>query len=305
VEDGDQQLLGRTIGVTNADKVLFPEDGITKGELIEYQVRVADVAFRYIEDRPIALKRFPDGLGGEGFFQKARAAHYPAWVGSVEVGKRGGGTTDNVVASEPAVLPFLAQQGTVELHTWLSHADDLDHPDQLVIDLDPPGDDVDAARRATRRVREVLDELELPSLLKTSGSKGYHVHVLLDGSVRGDDARRLGAEVADLLARRHPDELTDEHRKDARRGRVLVDHFRNGFAQTVVAPYSPRARPGAPVSTPIDWSELGDVDPRRFTVGNLFRRLGQRDDPWAAGWGQGTDLTAARSRLDELLAEVG
>jgi bifunctional non-homologous end joining protein LigD len=306
LRDGRQRLHGREVDVSSVDKVMFPDDGITKGELVGYYERVAETMFPYLDDRPVALKRHPDGLDQQGFFQKNASGHFPDWIGRVRVDKRGGGTTDNVVVTEPAVLVYLADQGTIEFHAWLARADALDRADQLVFDLDPPGDDVDAARASARRVRDVLDELELPHLLKTSGSKGYHVHVLVDRDA-DVDARGFAADVARLLSRRHPETLTDEQRKDARRGRVLVDWFRNGFGQTVVAPYSVRARPGAPVSTPIEWRELGDVDPQRFTLRNVFRRLGQRRDPWAAAWtsaaGGGIPLVQARERLDHLLAE--
>lgn len=307
LEDGRQQLHGRDIDVSSVDKMLFPDDGITKGELVDYYARIAEVMFPYLVDRPVALKRFPDGLGAEGFFQKNVSRHFPSWLGRVAVDKRGGGSSEQIVVNEPAAVVYLADQGTIELHPWLARADALDRADQLVFDLDPPGEDVAAARSATRRVRDVLDELELSHLLKTSGSKGYHVHVLIDRDAEVD-AADFAADVARLLASRHPDELTDEQRKDARRGRVLVDHFRNRFGQMVVAPYSVRARPGAPVSTPIDWDELGRTDPQRFTIRNLFRRLAQRDDPWAETWrqaaGSGIPLAEARARLDQRLARV-
>ena len=306
LREGRQSLHGRDIDVSSVGRVMFPEDGITKGELIAYYDRIAETMLPYLVNRPIALKRYPDGLAAPGFFQKAAAAYFPDWIGRVHVDKRGGGTIDNLVATEPATFVYLANQNTIELHGWLTRADQLERADQLVFDLDPPGEDIDAARNAARRVRDLLDELELHHLLKTSGSKGYHVHVLIDRSV-AVDAPRFAADVAGLLAARHPRELTDQHRKDARRGRVLIDHFRNGFGQTVVAPYSVRARPGAPVSTPIDWRELASVDPQSFTLRNLFRRLGQKEDPWAAGWqhahGGGVPLSDARARLDDLLDE--
>jgi bifunctional non-homologous end joining protein LigD len=304
---GTQQLHGRDIDVSSVDRVLFPDVGLTKGELVAYYDRIAATMFPYVADRPVALKRFPRGIDAPGFFQKNAGTHFPDWIGRVRVDKRGGGSTDTVVITEPAAIVYLADQGTVELHSWLTRRDQLDRPDQLVFDLDPPGEDIEAARTATRRVGSVLDELALPHLLKTSGSKGYHVHVLVDRDTEVD-VPRFAADVAGLLAARHPGELTTEIRKDARRGRVLVDHVRNRFGQTVAAPYSVRARPGAPISTPIDWRELGTTDPQRFTVRNVFRRLGQREDPWAAAWrdaaGAGTSLVEARARLDELLADV-
>jgi bifunctional non-homologous end joining protein LigD len=302
VKAGRHDLLGRTIEVSSVDRVMV--GGLTKGDLVDYYARIAPTMFRYLEDRPIAIRRYPEGAAGEGFFQKQIAPHFPDWVGHVEAPKRGG-VTDTIVVSEPAVIAYLANLNAIEIHGWLATADALDHPDQIVFDLDPPAGDIDGARRATRRVREVLDELGLPSLVKTSGSAGYHVHVLLDGSDHVDVTRAFAADVAEVLAARYPDEVTGAHRKAQRHGRVLIDHFRNNYAQTVAAPYSVRARDGAPVSTPIDWDELGRVDPRTYTVTNIFRRLGQRDDPWAVPWGSVTDLGGARAELDDLLAELG
>ena len=301
---GERRIHGRTLELSNVDKVLFPDDGITKGELIEYHERIAEVMLPHLQGRPVAIKRLPDGLGGTSFFQKEAGSHFPDWVGTVDVPKRKGGTTAHIVVEEAATLPYLANLGTIELHSWTSRRDDLERPDQLVFDLDPPDDRPDAARAASHRVREVLDELGLDTLLKTSGSKGYHVHVPLDRSADFEVARRFAADVARVVAGRHPDDLTDEQRKSARRGRVFVDHLRNAYGQTAVAPYSVRARPGAPVATPIEWRELDDLDPGRYDLRNLFRRLGQREDPWRDAWHDGHALAAARDTLSELLQQI-
>jgi bifunctional non-homologous end joining protein LigD len=304
LREGTAELLGRRFEVTSTDRVIFPDIGLTKGGFIDHQRRIAEVAFPHLEGRPVAMKRYPEGLEGEGFFQKRAEPHLPDWIERVDIPKREGGSLEHVVVNEPAVLPYLANQGVLELHPWLSTADDLEHPDQLVFDLDPPEDDVDAARDASRRVGDVLEELGLSTRLKTSGSAGYHVHVLLDRSEDADTARVFAADVAKLLSRRHPDTLTDQARRAARRGRVLVDYLRNGYGQTVVAPYSVRARPGAPIATPIAWDELGEVDPQRYTVGNIFRRLAQLDgDPWVSDQVRPVGLADARDRLDAALAE--
>jgi len=304
-DDGEYEIHGRTLGLSSLDKVLFPDPGITKGELIDYHERIAEVLLPHLRGRPVAIKRLPDGLDGASFFQKSVASHFPPWVGSVEVPKRQGGTIEHIVVSEPATLSYLANLAAIELHAWTSRTDDLERPDQLVFDLDPPADGLDAARDAARRVKEVLDELGLPTLLKTSGSKGYHVHVAL---ARRDDfevVRPFAADVARVVAARDPRRFTVEQRKDARRGRVFIDHLRNAYGQTAIAPYSVRARPGAPVATPIDWDELHDVEPARYGVRNVFRRLGQREDPWHAAWDRGQDLTSARDTLDALLEDAG
>lgn len=282
MDAGRQEFFGHAIDVSSVDRTVFPDTGTTKGEVVSYYARIAEMMLPHLLGRPVAVKRYPDGLSGEGFFQKNAGSHYPDWLRRQPIPKRDGGTLDHVVIDEPAAIVYLANQGTIEFHPWLSEAADLERPVEMIFDLDPPaGAAVEVVRAATRHVRELLDELEAPSRLKTSGSAGFHVHVPLDGAAVWETTSDLARRIAMSLAERHPDELTAHHRKRDRGDRVFVDWLRNGYGQTSVAAYSIRARPGAPVATPIDWAELGDLEPRSYTVTNLFRRLGQRDDPWA------------------------
>jgi bifunctional non-homologous end joining protein LigD len=300
MRDGTQELFGRAIDVSSVDKLFFPGEGLTKGDLLDYYVRSAELVLAHADGRPLAFKRHPDGLAGHGFFQKNAGEHFPAWIHRQQVPKREGGELDHVVLDEPATVVYLADQGTIELHPWLATADDLEAPVELVLDLDPPDDgDPAAVRRAARLVRGVLDDLEVAARLKTSGSRGFHLHVPLDGSSEWDAARATARDLATLAAERHPDELTVAQRKDRRGGRVFVDWLRNAYGQTSVAAYSVRALPGAPVATPIEWDELGGTEPRRWTIGNLFRRLGQRDDPWATPLAPVAAATL-RARLEAL-----
>jgi bifunctional non-homologous end joining protein LigD len=277
------RCFGRDIEVTNADRLVFPAAGITKGQLVRYYVRIAETMLPHLHGRPVALKRYPRGLAGDGFFQKNAGPHYPGWIRRDRIPKREGGTLDHVVVDEPATLVYLANQGTIEFHPWLARADDLEHPVEIVFDLDPPpAAPVAVVRAAARQLRALLDELDLPHRLKTSGSAGYHIHLPLDGSADWQAVGRVADRLATTLVARYPDALTTRRRKAARGERVLLDWFRTGYGQTSVAAYSVRARPGAPVATPIGWDELGRVAPRTYGVRNLFRRLGQRDDPWAA-----------------------
>jgi bifunctional non-homologous end joining protein LigD len=282
MDAGRHELFGRAIDVSSVDRVVFPEAGITKGELLDYYSRVAERMLPHLAGRPIAVKRYPQGLDGDGFFQKNASPHYPDWIRREEAPKREGGTLDQVVVDEPATIVYLANQGAIELHPWLAEADDLERPVEMIFDLDPPaGAPVEVVRDSARHVRSLLDELAIPCRLKTSGSAGFHVHVTLDGTATWRTVRPLARAIADAVASRHPDELTTSHRLQGRAGRVFLDWLRNGYGQTSVAAYSVRAHPGAPVATPIDWSELARAEPRRFGVKNLFRRLGQRADPWA------------------------
>lgn len=304
MDDGPQDIFGRTIDVSNTAKVLFPTDGITKGKVVAYYARVAETMLAHVRGRPVALRRYPDGLDSQGFFQKRAGGHFPGWIRRHEVPRREDGTVQHVVIEEPATIVYLADQGTLEFHPWLSSASAVEHPDEMIFDLDPPDDDTDAAREAARLVRDALSRIGLDSRVKTTGSAGYHVHVRLDGSADFAATRPVAAGIAGDLAARYPDRLTDRQRKDRRAQRVFVDYLRNGYGQTAVAPYSLRARPGAPVATPLEWSELGRAGPRRYTIANLFRRLGQRDDPWRGGDG-GQGLAQARKALDALAGDAG
>lgn len=288
---------GRQVEIGNPGKVLFPGDGITKADLAGYYGRVAGVQFPHVEGRPVTMHRFPDGIGAEGFYQQHVPDHFPEWIERVTL-SGGGGDVTRVVAGDPATFVYLASQGCITPHVWLASADRPEHPDRLVLDLDPPeGEGAAPVRRAARLVGGLLgDELGLECRLMTTGSKGYHVVVPLDRSHRFDPVRGFARRCARLLAERHPGEVTVERRLEDRRGRVFLDWLRNARGQTTVAPYAVRALPGAPVAAPIDWEELSGTDPGTYRIGNLFRRLGQRDDPWAAPI-RPADLDAASGRL--------
>ena len=273
-----------TVETSNEDKVLFPDDGITKGELIDYYERVAPVMLPHLRDRPLTMQRFPDGIDAGGFYHKDAPAYFPEWVDRAPLPKQDGGTVDYVVCGNAATLAFLADQACITPHVWLGRRDAPHRPDRIVIDLDPSGDDFEAVRAAARWTLELLEELGLRVFLQLTGSRGIHVVAPIRRDTAFDEARGFARAAARLLADRHPGELTIEHRKRERGDRVYLDTGRNAWGQTMVAPYAARARPGAPVATPIEVAELEDagLDPRAHTIRSLFDRLGGRADPWHA-----------------------
>jgi bifunctional non-homologous end joining protein LigD len=298
---------GIRVELSHTDKVLFPgADEITKGDLIEYYAQMADRMLPYLRERPIAMARYPDGIAGPRIFQKNAPGYFPEWITRAEV-KKQDGVLHHVICDKPATLVYLANQACIELHVFLSRVGRLDHPDQLVFDLDPPGtDQFGQVRLAALRLRELLaDELGLTPFVKTTGGRGMHVHVPLDGRDDFDAVRGFARQAGALLAARNPDLVTIEQRRD-KRGRLLyVDIMRDAYAQTVVAPYVVRARPGAPVAVPLRWDEVADsgLEPGRFTLRTIGRRLAgldQPDDPWAGLTRRRYNLTQARKRLDEL-----
>lgn len=286
--------------ISRPDKVLFPDDGITKAELAGYYRTVARRMLPHLRERPLMLERFPDGIGGHGFMQKDVPGHFPDWVHRVELPKEDG-TVTYPIADDTATLVYLAGQACVTPHRFLSRADRPDHPDRMVFDLDPPGDDFAPVREAALALHGLLDELELPSLVMTTGSRGLHVVVALDRRDAFDDVRAFARATADVLVARRPDRCTTEARKKARGDRLYLDVQRNAYAQTAVTPYAVRARPGAPVAAPLAWEDIEDpdLDARRWTLRGADELLAR--DPWSHP-PRPRSLSRARTLLDALTA---
>ncbi|MER7572192.1 non-homologous end-joining DNA ligase [Streptomyces sp. NPDC126514] len=293
----------RTVELHRPGKVLFPGDGgtkeYTKADLVDYYRSVAPFMLPHLRGRPLMLERHPDGLDGPRFMQKNTPESYPEWVTRVEVPKEGG-TVCHTVCDDTATLVLLADQACLTLHRWLSRAGRLDRPDRMVFDLDPAGDDFGQVREAARLLGELLDELDLPSALMTTGSRGLHVIVPLNGHHDFDEVRAFSRDVADTLASAHPDRLTTAARKKDRGERLYLDIQRNAYAQTAVVPFTVRARPGAPVAVPVDWAALDDPElhARRWTIADAVDQA--RTNPWAGLLGRGRALGPARRRLNAL-----
>ena len=295
-----QERVGsRAVQISRPEKVLFPGDGITKADLVAYYREVAPVMLPHLRGRALMLERYPDGTDAQRIMQKEISDYFPDWIHRARLAKHGGSVT-HVVCDDEATLVYLANQACIGLHRWPAKTDRPEHPDRLIVDLDPARDDFDAVREAAQLLHELLDELGLPSTAMTTGSRGLHVLVALDRRADFDEVRAFAHDVAELLAARHPDRLTTEARKQARRHRLYLDVQRNGYAQTAIAPYSVRALPGAPVAAPIAWSELDDptVTARRWTMATIGERI--RADPWQAQPQRGHALGPAKRRLAAL-----
>jgi len=256
------EVQGRTLELSNLDKVFYPSTGTTKGQVIDYYVRVAPVLLPHLAGRPLTMVRYPDGVAGGHFYEKRRPPHAPEWVQTAEVpsDRAKDGVVTHVVCNDLPTLVWLANLASLELHPLLAREPSLEHPTTLMFDLDPgaPAGLLEAGRVALI-VRQVLDGVGLPSFIKTSGSKGLHLVVPLDGKSTYDDTRPFAQRLAALLARSHPDKVVAIQRKTERGGKVLVDWNQNGFTNTTVAAYSLRATASPQVSTPITWDELDDA----------------------------------------------
>lgn len=283
--------------ITHPEKLLFPEDGITKGDVAAYYEAVAPVLLPHLRGRPVTMERYPAGIGSKGFWQKDVSRGFPEWLRRVEVRKKGG-VVHHAVVDDLQSLLWVTNQNTITQHVWASRAPDLDRPDLCVFDLDPENDqDAAAVRNAALALRDLLAELGLRAWVKTSGSKGFHLVVPLDGTARMGQVARFADAVGSLAVRRSPEMLTQEFAKIDRRGRIYMDTGRNGYSATFAAPYTLRARPGAPVSAPCTWEEIerGLVHPTSWTLRTLPERLAATGDPWADLYLRGHGLAEAQS----------
>lgn len=297
------QLGQRSLTLSHPDKLLFPDDGITKGDLLDHYLAVADLLLPHLRERPLSLQRFPDGIDAGGFYQKKVPEHFPDWIATAQVAvKEHGGRQRQTVCNDQATLAFLVDQAVITPHPWLARADRLEHPDVMIFDLDPPDDDFAVVRDAARALADCLREAGLQPYVMTTGSRGLHVQVPLDGGADFDTVRGLAHRVCDLVARRQPDRFTTEVRKDARHGRLFLDYLRNSYGQTAVPPFAVRPLPGAPVAVTLDWEELGNrtLGPQRYRLKNVQRRLGQKEDPWRdLARHRGSAARAARTLDDQ------
>jgi bifunctional non-homologous end joining protein LigD len=293
--------------ITHPDKVLFPDDGITKGELASYYEAIAPVLLPHIRNRPVTLERYPAGIGKKGFWQKDVSKGFPDWLQRVAVPKKDG-TVHHPLVTDIRSLLWVVNQNTITPHVWVTRVPDLYHPDVCVFDLDPSRDDEpEVLRHATLALRDLLEQLGLPSWVKTTGSKGFHIVVPLDGSARTDEVERFAHAVGRLMVARDPEHLTQEFSKADRGGRILVDTGRNGYSATFATAYAVRAKAGAPVSAPCTWQEVerGEVLPRSFTVRTLPERVSRVGDLWSDMKRRRRSLTRAQARLKKMTSTEG
>jgi bifunctional non-homologous end joining protein LigD len=268
--------------ITHPDKVLFPDEGITKGEMAAYYEAIAAVMLPHLSGRPITMERYPSGISHKGFFHKDVSKGFPEWLERVEVPKKDG-TVHHPIARDLRSLLWIVNQNCITPHVWTSRVPQLDLPDICVFDLDPSTPDLDRLIEAALALHDLLAELDMRSWVKTSGSKGLHIVVPLDGKTRMGEAARFAHTVGRALVARHPDRLTQEFSKSDRGTRIYVDTGRNGYSATFAAAYAVRAKPGAPVSAPCTWEEIerGDATPQAFTLRAMASRVGRVGDIWA------------------------
>jgi bifunctional non-homologous end joining protein LigD len=292
----------RTVEITHPDKLIFPESGITKAEFVDYYRQIAGVMVPHIQDRPLVMHRFRDSIHSAGFYQQKIPGGAPEWVHTATV-KKAGGTVTHPVADDAASLVYLANQDCITLHAWLSRADQPNNPDQMIFDLDPPGEDFEPVRRGARFLKSILDEIGLTAYLKTTGSHGLHIVIPLDRKDNFDSVREFANGIAAAMTREEPEQYTTEQRKEKRRDRLFIDTLRNAYAHTAVAPYSVRAVEGAPVAAPLEWTELDDADltARKYNIRSVLKRIKENGDPWKDIQRRPQNLEPYRQKLQQTL----
>ena len=288
--------------VSHPDRVVFPDDGITKGDVVAYYQLVADRMLPFIEGRAISVERFPQGIGGKGFMQKNAPDHYPEdLIARHEVPKEGGGTTIYPVVDNAEGIAYFANFGVITFHVPSVLITDEDHPDWVIWDLDPPPDRVDLVREAAVALRSILEDHGIPTFPLASGSKGYHLRSRLKPSLDVEAVAGIARGTAAVASAAHPDLMTIAFRKADRGDRVFVDWLRNSGRSTSVAPWSLRPRRGASVAVPISWEELESVAPDGVSLRTVKERLDL--DPWADQ--KPVDLTPAVETVGEAVADAG
>lgn len=294
--------VGRyVVETSNEDIVFFPKSKITKGDLIEYYHRIAPIMIPYTKNRPLTMLRYPSGIEQEGFYQKDAPPYFPEWIERIAIKKLEDGITNYVVANNKATLVYLANQGCITPHVWLSKIDKVYYPDMMIFDLDPPGTGTNftLVRKTALKLKELLESLEFVSFVKTTGSKGLHVVVPLKRTADFDVVRACAKAIAQKLVAQDPKHLTLEIRKEKRGNRIFIDVLRNAFAQTAVAPYAVRPREKAPVAMPISWDEVEDskLISQRYTIENVFKRLDRYGDEWSMMNRYARSIKQAQKRL--------
>ena len=273
---------GHVVEISHPDKVLFPDDGITKRDLAEYYRKVAPRMLPFLKNRPLSLQRFPDGIGW-GFYEKKAPDYFPGWFERVRVKVKEAGSQQQLMCNNAASLVYLADQACITPHPWLSKKGRLDFPDRMIFDLDPVDSDFAVVRDAALMLKDILEQAKLKPFVMTTGSRGLHVVVPLSGKEKYDKVRSRARELAEQAASSEPDALTIEPRKDARKGRTFIDYLRNAYGQTSVPPYAVRARKGAPVAVPLRWSDLNSsgLTTTSYDIKNVFERLSRIPNPWS------------------------
>ncbi|MBS4537452.1 non-homologous end-joining DNA ligase [Clostridium sp. D2Q-11] len=276
------QIYDKKIEIKNTDKVLFPKTNITKGDLIDYFDKISKYMLPHIKNRPLTMHRFPNGIEDIDFYEKQIPSHFPSWFNRIDVKNKSKGYTIYPLCDDKLSLVYLANQACISHHIWLTTKNSLECPDKMIFDLDPPKKgNFSIVIKAAKSLKKVLEEKSLVPYVMTTGSSGLHIVVPIKQEKSFDEIREIAKDISQEVVNKDEDLYTIEQRKEKRENKIFIDYLRNAYGQTSIAPYSIRSKEHAPVATPLDWNELdGDLTPTKYNIKNIFRRLGQKEDPW-------------------------
>ncbi len=263
------------VEISSADKIIFPKKKITKADMVSYYERIAPLMLPYLKNRPLTLHRFPSGIQESGFYQKNASDYFPDFIKTVQI-ETEEGTNTQIICNDVKTLVYLANQGTVAFHIWLSKKDKLRQPDKVVFDLDPSEDDFEKIKEGAKVLKSLLNKKNIDPSLMTSGKSGLHLYYKIRRGKDFDAVKEIARKIAEEAEKQEPDLFTTQIRKDKRNGKIFVDYLRNAYAQTAVCPYSLRATEEAGVATPLEWDELSRLKSASdYNIENIFRRTGQ------------------------------
>ena len=286
------------VELSNEDKVLFPDSGIDKKDIIAYYADVYEYMEPFLTDRPVMIQRFPDGIDTDGFYQKSVSDYFPGIIEPISVQKEDG-EIDHISCDSQAAIVYLANQGTITFHNWLSSKEHLDRPHELVIDLDPPKGNFEIVRKGAIHIRDFLEDLAVTSFVQTTGSEGLHVFIPLKANADYDQVRATAKKLGERLTEKHPEVFTTAQRKEKREGKLFFDIHAMAYGQTNVTPYSIRPKKNAPIATPLDWDEVSnkEIGPQSYHLKNIKRRLAQKENPWKNMRQHAIDIESLKDRL--------
>lgn len=299
-KDFDLKVGKATLHLTNQNKIYFPDNGITKGDLVSYYNEIATVMLPYLRNRPQSMNRFPNGITGLSFYQKdVDADKIPSWVKTEKIfSKSNNEYIDYLICNDRATLIYMANLGCIEINPWNSQISRLENPDWMIIDLDPEKIAFKEVVKTAVATKELLDELEVESFCKTSGATGLHIYIPLAAKYDYETVRNFAHLLAREVHRKTPSTTSIERNPAKRQHKVYIDYLQNSKGQTLAAPYSVRPKTGATISTPLTWKEVNEkLDPSKFTIKNIISRLDKKGDLWKPVIGKGLNLELALDKF--------
>jgi len=296
------EIEGKKFKVNNQDKIFYPEANYSKSDIMEYYKKIAPVMLPHIQNRPLTMLRYPDGIEGKRFFQKDMPDYFPDWIETKELEKKEGGKLRYILGNNTATLVYLASQASLTSHIWLSKIEKPNYPDKLIFDLDPSDEDFSKVKYAAKVIKDFFEKLKVSTFVMTTGSSGLHVVIPIKPELTFEEVLNLSQAMASYLEKQHPEDFTTQTRKNKRGKKIYLDVMRNAYGQTSVAPYSLRARPQAPVATPLDWKEVSSLESSaKYTLANIFKRLAQKKDPWEKIYEQAVSIKELKEKFEDFL----